>query len=196
MSAAERFVRFPTMFLEALLQAPLSGTQWRILGWTVRRTWGWNRESTSFSWYRLARDLSLDRAGVARAGRRLLSSGILSEERGKLRAQPDPTHWRPLRKAVHGSAATGVNADENHAKPTTGVAIGGDGDPRNGCQESSLFRRAKDSIQDKSKTSKESHPCKSDADRDRFRTSNNTQRPHLAGAAVPIPGKYDRLSQN
>jgi hypothetical protein len=65
-----------------------------------------------------------------------------------------------------------------------------------GCQEASLFRRAKDSSKDRLKTCKDTHPLKRDAAWYRARTTEKTQRPHLAGAAKPIPGKYDRLSQN
>ena len=78
MARADRFVAFPSAFLEALLKEPLSGSQWRMLCWVVRRTWGSNGDSTLFSWYQIAKDLALDRGGVARAGHRLIQSGILS----------------------------------------------------------------------------------------------------------------------
>jgi phage replication O-like protein O len=94
MPQTERFIRFPTACLEALLGEPLSGAQWRIITWVIRRTWGWNRQSTPFSWYRIARDLQLDRGGVARAGRRLMMHGILFQEGCQLRLEPDCARWK------------------------------------------------------------------------------------------------------
>ena len=73
----DRFVRLPTELLGALLHARLSGTQWRILLWVIRHTYGWNRSTTAFSWYQIAKELSLDRGGVFRAGKRLLEGAML-----------------------------------------------------------------------------------------------------------------------
>src|SRR5882672_6073138 len=90
----ERFVRLPTALLEALVRVRLSGSQWRIVLWVIRQTLGWNRSTTAFSWYRIARDLALDRGGLLRAGRMLLRSGILYSGGGQLGIQEDSTLWQ------------------------------------------------------------------------------------------------------
>jgi hypothetical protein len=53
--------------LEALLQSRLSRTQYLIVLWSIRHTYGWNRRWVSFTWYRVAKDLHVDRALVFRA---------------------------------------------------------------------------------------------------------------------------------
>ena len=88
---SERFVRLPTPLLEALLGVRLNGTQWRVLLWMIRKTLGWNRNTTSFSWYQIASDLAMDRGGVVRAGHKLLGTGILYSEDCRLGIQRDST---------------------------------------------------------------------------------------------------------
>jgi phage replication O-like protein O len=194
MIGAVRFVRVPTEFLEALLRTPLSGTQWRILGWMMRQTWGWNRDTTSFSWYQIAKDLTLDRGGVARAGNRLLEAGIVARHKSDLRLERDFKDWRPARKLREpGAAMMGVSADESHPKAMANVTYSDDNCQRKRCQESALFRRAKDSSKDKLKTCKDRG--KTDDPHCR-RGPGNTQQPHLAGEARPVAGKYDRLSED
>src|ERR1700685_3720438 len=70
----QSFVRLSNDLLEALLRARLNGTQWRILRGVIRQTYGWNRRSTPFTWYKLAKQLCLDRAAVYRAGQALLTA--------------------------------------------------------------------------------------------------------------------------
>src|SRR6266704_4258643 len=76
-SHCDRFIRFPSGLLDALLRARLSATQWRVVLWVVRRTLGWNRLRTRFSWYRIAKELGADRAALYRAGVGLLKTGTL-----------------------------------------------------------------------------------------------------------------------
>src|SRR5258708_35338756 len=90
----DRFVRLPTEVLEALLHVPLSGAQWRILFWVIRQTYGWNRNRTPFSWYRISKELSLDRGGVVRAGHKLLRKKFLSLEDNQLGVERDTTQWQ------------------------------------------------------------------------------------------------------
>jgi phage replication O-like protein O len=153
----ERFVRLPTELLESLIRRRFSGTQWRVLLWVVRHTYGWNRTTTLFSWYRIASDLGSNRPGVARAGKRLLTEGVLSAEGDQIgMAMGDSSH--PLAKAVD---------VKRHP---------------NGCRAAPIFRRAKDSSKDNSKTSK-----KIQQERTWW---------HPAGAPRPIVGKYDGISQD
>jgi len=78
MNKSDRFVRVPTDLLEALLKTPLTGTQFAILFWIMRQTYGWNQSKTRFSWYQIARELGLSRPAAYRLGMRLVSDGILS----------------------------------------------------------------------------------------------------------------------
>lgn len=84
MKDSKRYVRIPTRFLDALLRARLSGIQWSILCWVIRRTTALKADMTPFSWYWIAVELALDRAGVVRAGRQLLRIGILRRRGGAI----------------------------------------------------------------------------------------------------------------
>jgi phage replication O-like protein O len=196
MAAHDRFVRMPTVLLEAMLLSNLTGVQTRILLWVIRHTYGWNRQETSFSWYRIAKELTLDQGGVVRAGNTLLHAKVLRANRGRLGIQEDYEQWGFLVSTSDRAGQLhlpGVSADKHHRKPMTARIASDDDANRNRCQESSLFRRAKDSSKDRLKTYKDrSH---SDAARHRW-SPDNTQRPLLAGAARPIPGKYDGISQD
>src|SRR6266566_5325270 len=80
--------------LDGLLAYRLTSTQLRVILWVLRNSAGWNREAASFSWYQIARELGLDRAGVFRAGTRLLAAKILWLRDGVLGIQYDPALWR------------------------------------------------------------------------------------------------------
>ena len=190
--ASDRFVRVPSELLDALLNIPLSGSQWRILLWVIRHTYGWNRITAPFSWYRIASDLAMDRGGVVRSGNRLLRAGILFGQDGRLGIQKDRKLWefgeRRRRDNPAQLSMLNISADRSHRKPMTRSIASDDGRHRNRCQESSVFRRAIDSSKDRLKTNKDMHPRKPDDSRQCIYDS--------AGAARPIPGKYDRISQN
>src|SRR6266852_2836295 len=81
------FTPVPSEFLDALIRSRLSGGQWRIVCWTLRNTLGWHRASTRFTWYRIAREIKMDRTGVLRAAKCLLDSGLLVMEDGRLSVQ-------------------------------------------------------------------------------------------------------------
>ncbi len=193
----ERFVRLPTGLLEAILFSKLTGVQTRILLWVIRHTYGWNRQTTAFSWYQIAKDLSLDRGGVVRAGNTLLQTKVLCANQGRLGFHADYELWE-----IHGSKSydaaqlwmPGISGDARHRKAMTARIASDDASHRNRCQESSLFRRAKDSSKDRLKTYKDK--SQNDDARHRWGTTTNSQRPPLAGAALPVRCKYDRLSQN
>lgn len=152
MSSHGRFVRVPTDLLEALLKERLSGTQFAILFWIIRQTFGWNRPTTPFSWYRVATDLVMDRGGVFRAGRALLRLGIVHVKSGEIGIRGSDT-------VNLGSAArpTVASDDRNPRKPMTGVIASDDGRQLQRCQQSSFYRRAKDNIKDRIKTKRQAH---------------------------------------
>jgi phage replication O-like protein O len=193
------FVRLPSELLDALLQVRLSETGWRILLWVIRQSYGWNRQDTAFSWYRIARELSADRGGVVRTGNLLLRANLLCIRNGRLGIQEDAREWD--RRIVGGPGADtpqltlpGIIADRRPRKPMTCVIANDDGHHLKRCQASSLFRRAKDRCKDKIKTYKDRRrgaDTRHHADR-----IEDTERRHLAGAARPLPGKYDGLSKN
>jgi phage replication O-like protein O len=189
----DRFLRISNGLFDALLQARLSGAQWRILLWVIRQTLGWNRNTTPFSWYRIARDLALDRGGVVRAGHELIGRGILHSDDGQLGIQEDSTLWQQARLVrPENDAVSNVSDDRRHRKAMTGVTATDDDCQRNRCQPSSLFRRAKDRCKDTLKTYKNRRASAPH----HVGQNGHTERRHLAGAAHPIPGKYDSLSQN
>lgn len=191
------FIRLPTPLLESLLVLPLTGTQWRLLLWVLRQSTGWNREMTSFSWYRMARDLTLDRGGVARAGQRLLGAGLLRIRGDQVGLEQDSARWDPSRLAPQGEKAmTGVTDDGSQRKPMTAVIATDDASQRKRCQESSLFRRAKDSSKERLKTYRKSAWQRSDDGSHRPGHGHQAEPRSQPAAARPGRGKYDRLSQN
>ena len=78
------FVRIPTHLFDQLLAIRFSATEARIVLWVIRKTLGWNRLSAEFTWYKIAIDLQLDRAGVLRAGKSLLAREILIITEGQI----------------------------------------------------------------------------------------------------------------
>jgi phage replication O-like protein O len=201
MSEGERFVRVPTQLLETLLRSRLNGTELRIVLWVARQTYGWNRQTTPFSWYRIAMELAMDRGGIVRAGRHLLRTGILCLAGDEIGIQPNDdlrfqTRLPESKPEAMTSISTSIRDDKSHRKPVTGIIASDDACQRNRCQESSLFRRAKDILIDIIKTKKDSRARRNDDWHHRFGNGADNEPHHPAGAARPIPGKYDGLSQN
>lgn len=188
MTGSERFVRVPTEVLEALLLKRLSGGHYRLLLWVIRNTYGWNRSSVPFTWYRIAQDLGMSRPALYRAGKTLVTAGILLMHEGQLGIQIGSGDGRQL--PIPG---LDVACEQRPPLPGSNVSIAGKQPKR--CRQATLFRRAKDSSKDRSKTYKDRHGHEG---RERFPLAarENTERRPLAGAAKPIPGKYDGLSQN
>jgi phage replication O-like protein O len=191
----ERFVRLPTELLEALLSSKLTSVQLRVVLWVIRNTYGWNRELTPFSWYKIAKDLGLNRGSVYRAGETLLKFGVLIRRERRLGMQEDDEEWdRHVRASNDAEGqlwmpAMSVAWEQRRPLSVGNVPVAG-GQPKR-CLDATLFRREKDS-KDILKTYKDK-PARLDA-HPQLDVAEKTQRQHLAGAAKPIPGKYDRLS--
>ena len=196
-TADEGFLRISNRLFDALLSARLCGAQWRVLLWVIRNTCGWNRVATSFTWYGIAKDLGLDRAAVYRAGHALLHTGVLVQEKGRLGIEMDLENWSAdvrCATARHARQLTWPEIDVagEHRQTLPGGNAGVATRHQKRCQDTTLFRRPKDS-KDNLKTNKD----RGTADARHWRrTTHNGQQPLLTGAAGPIPGKYDRLSQN
>jgi Bacteriophage replication protein O len=173
----EPFVRLPNRLMDALLANRFTLVEMKIILWVIRNTIGWNKPATPFTWYRIAAELGVDRAGVFRAGKRLAHSGMVTIKGTSIAIQADPAQWK-LEKAM-----TGVNVDKRHRKASTGINGSDDKRQPKRRQASSLFRRTKDS-KDR-KTYKDSARAKSVDERQRRQT---------AGEAHPVEGKYDDLT--
>lgn len=179
----DRFVRLPSQWLDALLRTPLSGTEWRILLWVIRNTCGWGRAAVRFSWYQVARDLGADRGGVSRTGKRLLKNGLLQIELNQIGLSENVVHFNQSRKAV----------DVVCPRPMT--TVNGDGNHRKRGRPSSFFRRAIDSSKDLTSIHRNIInvvDVRPDDNSPRLRSGTRPQ--HPAGAAHPVPTKYDSRS--
>jgi phage replication O-like protein O len=196
--ASGAFVRLPTELLEKLLRLRLRGSEWNVLLWVVRQTYGWNRAWAPFTWYRIAKELGMDRSRTYRAGQALVARRLFTVQIGQIALQAESTAWasqggtspvvsRP--RFVPGSYGA---ARQRKTLPDNNASVANEQPKR--CSQATLFRRAKDSSKDKLKTYKDRTPT--DDARHRLGTMANTQRPPLAGAARPIPRKYARLSQS
>jgi phage replication O-like protein O len=192
-----RFLRISNALFDLFLRARLAGAQWRVLLWVIRYTYGWNRRWTSFTWYRVAKELGLDRAAAYRAGQSLLRAGVLVLYEHQLGVQTDPAAWGSLVLSTKSDDARqlwmpGISVSEKQRQPLPRNNPTVVNEQRFGCQKTTLFRRAKYSSKDNLKTDKNRRKSVPAAHHT-FRTGH-TERLHLAGAAKPIPGKYDSLS--
>jgi phage replication O-like protein O len=188
MTGADRFIRLPTEVLEALLPKRLSGAQWRIVFWVIRHTYGWNRSSAPFTWYRIAQELGISRPALYRAGQNLLARGVLVLREGRLAIEIQSVVNRQL-------LIPGLDVAVEQPFPLPeGNALVAAKQPKR-CREATVFRRAKDSSKDRLKTYKDKHGHAGRGPLGRG-GQENTERQQLAGAAKPIPGKYDSLSKN
>jgi phage replication O-like protein O len=195
---SERFVRVPTSFLEALMQARLSGGQYRVLLWVIRQTYGWNRQRTSFTWYGIAQQIGMHRPAAYRAGQTLLKVGILIMQDGHLALQPDCGFWGGGLRTFTSVAdrqlwMPGIDVAAKQRRPLPGRHASVPRKQPERSLEATLFRPAKD-IKDRSKTYIKTH--RTNDSRHRVGNTGKTEQRHSAGAAKPIPGKYERLSQD
>lgn len=150
MRLTEPFTPIPNVLLDALIHSHLSRGQWQIVIWVIRNTLGWNRNTVAFSWYKIAKEVGMNRSSVMRAARRLHRSNLLIIKDASIAIQTDASVWE---KAVH--VHTGA---ATHKRRCTGAPF---------------FRRAKDNKKERYK---------------------DKERPYTAGAAHPVPGKYDLQS--
>ena len=196
-SQTDRFVRLPTDLLEAVLLSKVTGVQARILLWVTRHTYGWNRSFTPFTWYQIAKALSVDRAVIYRAAHKLLQGQMLHLQDGELGIQLDYELWGLFQKPQNAASRQlwlGISVVRQQRQALSCNNAGVVPRQLNRCPATTLFRRTKDRCKDKLKTYKDRHaPTGGDAS---HRTGTTDPRRHLAGAAKPIPGKYDSLSQN
>src|SRR5215469_7190317 len=126
---ADKFVRLSTELLEALLCSKLTGVQLRVVLWVIRNTYGWNRKLTPFSWYRIAKDLALNRGSAHRAGITLLRSKLLVFQDGQIGIQKDYDLWdnrvRPSTDAQRQLWMPGINVATGQRQPLSGsIATG------------------------------------------------------------------------
>jgi len=95
------FMRVSNTLADALMRSRLTACQWCVLFWALRHTLGWNRHSAPFTWYRVAKEIGMNRSSALRAGRLLVRAGLLSLEDQRLRVQTDPTCWsKALRRCT------------------------------------------------------------------------------------------------
>ena len=146
----EPFTPVPSKLIDTLVRQPITGGQWRILLWVLRNSLGWQRDSTSFTWYRIAKDIGMNRSAVIRASRALVSNGFVMVGQGQIRVQGD--------RCLEATLPTGTGAWAQRIR----------------CKEATLFRRAKERSKDIYKKDTNFHP---------------------AGAAKPMPGKYEAISR-
>ena len=147
---------------------PLTGVQFRIVLWVVRRTLGWNRQWTSFTWYQLAKEFELDRASTYRAGLALLHAHILVEHHKCLAIQTDVHAWA---MSVVPRQRNPLPANNDNVVP----------EQRMRCLATTVFRRAKDRCKDKEKTYR--------------KTARQTYAEDAPRQTNAVPGKYDGISQ-
>jgi phage replication O-like protein O len=206
MASSDPFVRFSTPLLEALLAYHLTAVQLRIILWVLRNTDGWNRKLTPFSWYRIAKKLGSPRAVVWRAGQKLLQANVLLLEDGQLGIQKGDARWRIPRLLPAAEdprqlqfPGTDVPWEQRRRYLQTTQALPGSNagvtaGQRKRYQQVTLFRRDKEISKERIKKYIKTGAA-TGVGWQPFQSALSEQY-HPAGAARPIPGKYDRLSQD
>ena len=106
MQVNESFIPVPNALAEALMSSKLSGGQCRLILWVLRNTLGWNRDSTRFTWYRIAKELGMNRSTTLRAARELIEFSVLLVKDAKLSMEPEPERWS---NAVQGRNGASVH---------------------------------------------------------------------------------------
>lgn len=200
MHMSDSFVRIPTRLLDALLNARLSQTQGLILLWVIRQTYGWNRPQTTFTWYRVAQELGLDRPTVYRSGKALAQARLLIVEGEHVSVQVDSTRWDSL--LMRGESVGARQLDmpaptvgQEQLKALAGVNAIDGGKQRKRRRGPTVFRPPKDSSKDRLKTYRQGRKDNS-APIDRNDGPGKTERQPLAANSIPVRNKYERLSQN
>lgn len=162
-SAREPYIGFPRRLWNWWKHQKLSGTQHNILLWTLGATFGWHRDSARFSWYRIAKELGLDRGGTVRAGNALKEAGIIQVSNGRIKFGPaamtgdiDPAMSKCSTRAMTLDTEDDVRSPRFSDELKKGV---------NKCRE-----KRKEKIQKK-----------------------KMEPQGEAGAATPIPGKYGHV---
>ena len=107
----DRFVRVSTELLEAVITTKFTATQLKIVLWVIRKTYGWNRKTTLFSWYSMARELQLSRSNVHEEGRRLINAGVLCFIKGEIGIQKDYEKWFSTDRETATNASADVRCD-------------------------------------------------------------------------------------
>lgn len=74
------FIAISERLLQSLITRHLSGCQWRILLWVIRKSARRKQPAVPFQWPEIAEALSLERGSVGRAGRVLIRNRILFTE--------------------------------------------------------------------------------------------------------------------
>ncbi len=92
------FVVISSRLLQAIATVRLSGTQWRILLWVLRETSRRKQRTVPFRWYHIARQLTLDRSNVHRAGQGLLRARLISIESGRIGLQRESRRCRRIKE--------------------------------------------------------------------------------------------------
>ena len=80
--------------LEALTKLRLSGTQLRLALWVIRRSLERKQRTIPFSWRAISMALNVDRAGLWRAGTKLLRARLLFIEEGRIGFERSLDRWR------------------------------------------------------------------------------------------------------
>ena len=128
-----------------------------------------------------------------RAGQKLLVAHVLFLEEGQLGIEKAIDRWSVERLAPLSDAARqlwmtegDVAWEQRQSLPASNAAVAAG--QRKRCLEAPVFRRAKDRCKDKLKTYIKTVAA---SDVPRHRVRNGALNEHPAGAARPIPGKYD-----
>jgi hypothetical protein len=183
------------------MRTRLSGVQWRIVLWVVRYTFGWNRRSTPFTWYRIAQEVQVNRSAVYRSGRALLRANLLVTEADQLALEMNSLLWDSALSSPQGSPdgqlwIPGVNVAARHRPTVQNGNAAGAGRQRRDCLSATVPRRVKDRSKDSLKTYIETHAAQDSVAQHLRRALPQEKHLLAAGAARPVPRKYDRLSKN
>ena len=87
------YTRIATELVEALMRTRLLSDQSKILWWVIRNTYGWNRKTAPFSWWRIAKETKSGRYRIWEKGKDLIQRNILKIENLEIGIQKDHEKW-------------------------------------------------------------------------------------------------------
>ena len=70
--------------MEALISSSLSGTEFRILLFIIRKTWGWHKKEDKISISQVVTETTLSRKTVCECLNRLVTKRLLVKEKGRI----------------------------------------------------------------------------------------------------------------
>jgi len=114
-----QFVATPTEIHDKLVTFNLSPTQYKIVMWILRQTYGWHKPMVERDLTRIADALGIDKTAACRAIRALIADGVVLQDGRGIAVNPDVDAWGAgIEEATDAPAADQGAVDNSINNPT------------------------------------------------------------------------------